>query len=200
MPCINMCSCLGLLLVFGCQLWYKLHRSLGSCVVCDTLGVTRLRIVAPQAYHIRQSFLGVYLSRIPRFGIPIEACEKVAVDLGLCGCFRRVLRFSSTTYGPALMAVWSKALRLTSSYLSTLSWFEFHPHVRKLPLTLGLGGCFRQLFRFSSKAGDDLDALWQKKVAKIEIPNLSRIPVEPTCLCRTPKSRALSSRTIPTGH
>ena len=72
-------SFLGLLLVFGCQLWYKLHRSLGSCVVCNTLGVTRLRIVAPRAYHIRQSFLGVYLSRIPRFGIPTEACEKVAV-------------------------------------------------------------------------------------------------------------------------
>ena len=43
-------------------LWYKQHRPLGSCGVCDALGVTRLRLATPLIYHIRYSFLGVYLS------------------------------------------------------------------------------------------------------------------------------------------
>ena len=41
--------------------------------------------------------------------------------------------------GPALMAVWSKALPLTASYLSPLPGFESRPErVRKLPVTWGL--------------------------------------------------------------
>ena len=40
--------------------------------------------------------------------------------------------------GPALTAVWSKALPLTASCLSLLSGFESHPgHVRQLPVTWG---------------------------------------------------------------
>ena len=38
--------------------------------------------------------------------------------------------------GPALMAVWSKALPLAANYLSPLHGFESRPrHVRKLPVT-----------------------------------------------------------------
>ena len=44
----------------GSQLRYKPHRPLASCGVFDTLGVTRLRLVAPRVYHIHHSFLGVY--------------------------------------------------------------------------------------------------------------------------------------------
>ena len=36
----------------------------GSCGVCDTLVVTRLRLVTPRVYPIHHSFLGVYLSHI----------------------------------------------------------------------------------------------------------------------------------------
>ena len=32
----------------GSQLWYKLHIPHGSCTVCETLGVTRLRPVTPR--------------------------------------------------------------------------------------------------------------------------------------------------------
>ena len=56
---------LGLWLVKGSQLWYKQHRPLGICGVCITIGVTRLRLVTPQVYHIHHSFLGIYLSHIP---------------------------------------------------------------------------------------------------------------------------------------
>ena len=43
--------------------------------------------------------------------------------------------------GGALMAVWSKELPLTASCPSPLPGFEAQPgHVRKLPVTLGLGG------------------------------------------------------------
>ena len=48
----------------GSQLWYKPHRLLGSCGVCDTLVVTRLRLVTPRVYVIHHSFLGVYLTRV----------------------------------------------------------------------------------------------------------------------------------------
>ena len=47
----------------GSQLWYTLYRPLESCGVCDTLVVNRRRLVTPRVYVIRQSFLGVYLSR-----------------------------------------------------------------------------------------------------------------------------------------
>ena len=61
---------LGLWLVEGSQLWYKQHRLLGSCGVCDTLGVTRLRLVTPWVYPIHHSFLGVYLSLIEQESSP----------------------------------------------------------------------------------------------------------------------------------
>ena len=44
----------------------------------------------------------------------------------------------SLYFGPALMAVWSKALPLTASCLSPLSGFKSHRRrVKKLPMTLG---------------------------------------------------------------
>ena len=46
----------------GSQQWYKLHRPRGSCVIYDTLGTTRLRLVTPRVIYIHHSFLGVYLS------------------------------------------------------------------------------------------------------------------------------------------
>ena len=45
--------------------------------------------------------------------------------------------------GPALTAVWSKVLPLTAHCLSPLPGFESWPgHVRKLPVTWGLGVVF----------------------------------------------------------
>ena len=42
--------------------------------------------------------------------------------------------------------VWSKALPLTASCLSPLPRFKSQPeHVRKLPVTFGLGGGFRRI-------------------------------------------------------
>ena len=53
--------------------------------------------------------------------------------------------------GPALMAMWSKAMPLTASCLSDVSGFESHrDHVRKLPRDLRLGGGFDQVLRFPS--------------------------------------------------
>ena len=37
----------------------KLHRPLGSCGICDTLGLTQFRLVTPRVYHIHHKFLGV---------------------------------------------------------------------------------------------------------------------------------------------
>ena len=42
----------------------SITRTLGRCGVCDTLGVTRLRLVTHRVYHIYHSLLGVYLSRV----------------------------------------------------------------------------------------------------------------------------------------
>ena len=76
----------------GSQLWYKPHRLLGSCGVCDTLGVTRLRLVTPWVYPIHHSFLGVYLSLNPHFSRPVIGGRQAAVtqvnekSLRLKGC------------------------------------------------------------------------------------------------------------------
>ena len=67
----------------GSQRWYKPHRLLGSSGVCDTLGVTRLRLVTPWVYPIHHSFLGVYLSR----GLLDQCCL-------LCGCITNKMLFT----------------------------------------------------------------------------------------------------------
>ena len=47
--------------------------------------------------------------------------------------------------GPALRTAWSKVLPLTASGLSPLPGYEFRQgHVRKLPVTLDIGGGFRR--------------------------------------------------------
>ena len=65
------------------------------------------------------------------------------------------------------IAVWSKALSVTAS-LSPLPGFESRPgRVGKLPVTWGLGGRFRRVFRFpppvTTVATHELAAIWQKK-------------------------------------
>ena len=57
----------------------------------------------------------------------------------------------SSLAGPALTAVWSKALLLTASCLSPLSRIQIPPGVcEKVANDLGLGGGFRWVLRVSS--------------------------------------------------
>ena len=62
-----------------------------------------------------------------------------------------IFRHEWALAGPALMAVWSKALPLTAvaSCLSPLPGFESRPgHVRKLPVTLGKAVVFARYSDF----------------------------------------------------
>ena len=54
----------GLWLVEGNQHWYKLQRFHRSHGICNTLKVTRLRLVIPLVYHIHSSFHWVYRSLV----------------------------------------------------------------------------------------------------------------------------------------
>ena len=57
--------------------------------------------------------------------------------------------YSVVVSGPALMTVWSKALPLAASCLSSLPGFEFWPgHVRKVSVTLGEAVVFRRVLQF----------------------------------------------------
>ena len=73
-----------------------------------------------------------------------------------------------------MMAVYSKALPLTASCLSTLPGFESHPgHVRKLPVTWGKAVVFAgysSFFHQLQLASHDFVARWLK-VMKNKIPN-----------------------------
>ena len=68
------------------------------------------------------------------------------------------------------MAVWSKALPLTDSYLSPLSGFIYClGHVRKLPVTWGKVVVFVGYSSFlhqSQLASHNLAEIWQKKGRK----------------------------------
>ena len=74
------------------------------------------------------------------------------------------------------MAVWSKALPLTASYLSTLSGFESQSgQVKKLPVTWGQAIVLAWYSGFLHQfqlAGHDFATIWQK-VTKNEIPKIS---------------------------
>ena len=61
----------------------------------------------------------------------------------------RLFQSAILTEGPAMMAMWSKAPPLSARSLSPLSGLDTRSgHVRKLPVTLGIGGGFRRVLRF----------------------------------------------------
>ena len=67
------------------------------------------------------------------------------------------------SFGPALMAVWSKALPLTASCLSPLPGFESLPG--QVASDLGLGGGFRRVLWFpppNELTSHNIAAIWQK--------------------------------------